>query len=409
MEKRFTGFDESVKSAMEGYEFSYDSGSWNAFEKQLNAQAGNKGKYRNLFLVAASGLVLLTLWWLIPTEQLSDNRQGRLALRANLVNPEQFAGVGAYSSKMRGGVGSNSNSEPLSQTAQIESIPSGQLQNSNKVEASEGVAEKNSGKSGMAKAESMELVLMPTKREACVSEIVGFGINIHYTGAEKFLWNFGDGTFSNQPDPSHKYAKPGTYDVSLSITSTTDGVIRSRVMERLVVIYPKPDAKFDWEFLNKSHEPTRVKFVNKSESANNSQWFIDDAPFANQISPVTEFAEKGNHAIKLTVVNEFGCSDDLYKYLKIENDYKLMASDKCSIGEGFMPKALKLMKRPFKLMIFDDNNVMVYETNDINKPWNCTLTNGNTAPVDSQFNWAVTLIDETGQEKIYGGNITLIP
>ena len=34
-------------------------------------------------------------------------------------------------------------------------------------------------------------------------------------GAVDYLWNFGDGTFSTLPDPSHIYERMGTYDVSL--------------------------------------------------------------------------------------------------------------------------------------------------------------------------------------------------
>jgi len=34
-------------------------------------------------------------------------------------------------------------------------------------------------------------------------------------GAVEYLWNFGDGTFATIPDPSHRYERMGTYDVSL--------------------------------------------------------------------------------------------------------------------------------------------------------------------------------------------------
>lgn len=414
MEKRFTEFDEALKNAMEGYEFPYDQGSWNVLEKRISSDLKKDNKVRYLLLAAAGAVVIVGLWFTLTETPLLDQSQGYLALRANLNNPEKISSAENYSSRPGSAKAETSaddaHSPEDSSMAQLPSNNVGAANNSNvNISASAVTVAETIKPSGKKAGESAELVLVPTKREACVSEVVGFGINIAFEGSEKFLWNFGDGTFSNQPNPSHKYSKPGTYDVSLSITSNTDGVIRSRVMERLVVVYPKPSAKFDWEYLNKTHEPTRVKFVNKSESATKSQWFIDDSPFANQISPVSEFADKGEHAIKLTVINEFGCSDDLYKYLKIDSDYKLMASDKCSIGEGFMPKALKLMKRPFKMMILDTNNQVVYETTDINKPWNCTLANGNTAPVDSKYSWVVTLTDESGQEKVYGGNITLIP
>ncbi|MCB0707116.1 MAG: PKD domain-containing protein [Saprospiraceae bacterium] len=38
-------------------------------------------------------------------------------------------------------------------------------------------------------------------------------------GADSFEWNFGDGSISNETDPSHTYLCPGTYDVVLTATA----------------------------------------------------------------------------------------------------------------------------------------------------------------------------------------------
>jgi gliding motility-associated-like protein len=39
-------------------------------------------------------------------------------------------------------------------------------------------------------------------------------------GASEFAWDFGDGIFSNELDPSHMYTQPGEYFVTLSATNT---------------------------------------------------------------------------------------------------------------------------------------------------------------------------------------------
>ncbi|MCA5006434.1 PKD domain-containing protein [Sphingobacterium bovistauri] len=38
----------------------------------------------------------------------------------------------------------------------------------------------------------------------------------------KYLWDFGDGHFSTQPEPSHQYAKPGQYEVSVYAVNNYD-------------------------------------------------------------------------------------------------------------------------------------------------------------------------------------------
>ena len=39
-------------------------------------------------------------------------------------------------------------------------------------------------------------------------------------GADNYAWDFGDGNQSTERDPSHTYAAPGTYDVSLTVSRT---------------------------------------------------------------------------------------------------------------------------------------------------------------------------------------------
>ena len=53
--------------------------------------------------------------------------------------------------------------------------------------------------------------------------------------ADSWLWQFGDGATSTDENPYHKYESPGTYTVSLHV-STRDGCIDSAVMDTPVVV-----------------------------------------------------------------------------------------------------------------------------------------------------------------------------
>jgi PKD repeat protein len=53
--------------------------------------------------------------------------------------------------------------------------------------------------------------------------------------ADAWLWDFGDGQTSTEENPYHKYAEPGTYEVSLNVT-TSEGCVDSTVMETPVVV-----------------------------------------------------------------------------------------------------------------------------------------------------------------------------
>jgi len=53
--------------------------------------------------------------------------------------------------------------------------------------------------------------------------------------ADAWLWDFGDGQTSTEENPYHQYEDPGTYKVSLNVT-TSDGCVDSAVMETPVVV-----------------------------------------------------------------------------------------------------------------------------------------------------------------------------
>lgn len=50
-----------------------------------------------------------------------------------------------------------------------------------------------------------------------------------------YVWDFGDGTFSNLPNPNHYYATPGVYVVTLLVyTKTPDGKCCKQVFKRKI-------------------------------------------------------------------------------------------------------------------------------------------------------------------------------
>ncbi len=53
--------------------------------------------------------------------------------------------------------------------------------------------------------------------------------------ADNYLWNFGDGQTSTEENPYHKYASPGSYNVSLNV-STSEGCTDSTSLETPVVV-----------------------------------------------------------------------------------------------------------------------------------------------------------------------------
>lgn len=84
--------------------------------------------------------------------------------------------------------------------------------------------------------------------------------------ASKFLWVFGDGATSTEPNPRHTYST-GTYDFKL-YTYSDAGCVDSLVYPELVTVYSSPDARFTWEPAYPTVSQPRVTLINRTTPNN---------------------------------------------------------------------------------------------------------------------------------------------
>lgn len=52
-----------------------------------------------------------------------------------------------------------------------------------------------------------------------------------------YNWNFGDGTYSNEPNPSHVFNYPGKYTITLTIYDTDDSIKNSVIKNFYIYVY----------------------------------------------------------------------------------------------------------------------------------------------------------------------------
>lgn len=128
------------------------------------------------------------------------------------------------------------------------------------------------------------------------------------------------------------------------------------------------------------------------------------------------FYTKGNKTITLTVTNSNGCTDTQSKSIYIENDYNLMAVNAINTNSAdprnreFMPYALTERNVKFKMIIFDQDGRVVYETSSADQPWNgIDMKNGKEIDGTAVYSWKVQLMNpEPGERNVYQGTVTVI-
>lgn len=128
-------------------------------------------------------------------------------------------------------------------------------------------------------------------------------------GAIAWLWEFGDGTTSNQKNPSHTYTQPGFYTVSLTI-KMNGGCTQEFPAFRTFEVQ-KASSAFNF-ILPECTPPYIADFIDSSANATTWLWDFGDgsAPSALQ-NPNHIYSKKGPFTVKLTTTIKEGCSNSI--------------------------------------------------------------------------------------------------
>jgi PKD repeat protein len=426
MGKKLTNFEESIRSSFDSFEPPYDSQSWEDIENRLDEQQPDEKNSSSILsgslLVIAAFLLLFSSYFLISTSGdtslMATNSNSQLvesAIESRKVSANDDSTFNDNTPTQNSNLNDSNNDVIDAENAFNENVSSGNNTPSNPADELHSEDQNDSEEMGeveelVTAKNSSAIAFTSSLTEACA----GVGVEFELLNEEvdgSYLWNFGDGNFSNQPNPKHVFQKPGVYDISLSVRSLEDGVIRSNSVSKMIVINPKPKANFGWEFTNEQEEITKVNFLNKSERAGEAEWHFHDGVISTEINPETNYKNKGEHLVKLIVSNKFGCIDSTFKYVDVKKDYNLNAPRSISLqrGIGFMPEALKTSDVSFSLTIYD-NKQPIFETMSRDNPWEGKNLDGEEVLPGMSYPWVVIIYDDSNNEKeIFSGTVTVHP
>ncbi|MFM7813598.1 MAG: PKD domain-containing protein, partial [Flavobacteriales bacterium] len=282
---------------------------------------------------------------------------------------------------------------PLTPGAATSSNSTSQTEETNVQANPQGATEEN--KSSQPSA----LTFGASVRSACAGVDIDFqAVNGPKSGS--YLWNFGDGHFSDEINPKHKFAKSGTYDVSLSVTSD-NGQINTTMVNDMITIEDAPNADFTWEFINQDPMLPQVKIIDLSERAQTYHWKSG----AQECStPNCTFLLNGPQSITLVVANAHGCKNERTKAISIHSGESLGAPQNLKIGKDvFMPKKLKQQGLRFSLAICNSMHEVIFTSTSKNKSWD-----GKNAP-EGTYTWKAVVEGLSDEPEYYFGTITLAP
>lgn len=194
-------------------------------------------------------------------------------------------------------------------------------------------------------------------------------------------WSFGDGSTSNQQNPSHTYPTVGTYTVNLTVL--TDGGCTNTSLNSPVVInvYPNPIAMFSANSTELDLPYELLKLKNSSYNAVSYLWNFGDGNSSSEINPNYLFNSVGDHKVELIATSKHGCKDtsDILITTKADVIFPNAFTPNSDGPSGgyysfgnlsndiFFPYSSGVVE--YKLQIFNRWGELIFETTDIKKGW----------------------------------------
>ncbi len=239
---------------------------------------------------------------------------------------------------------------------------------------------------------------------------------------EVFVWDFGDGIYSNEENPVHTYYIPGQYLVKLIVNNITGESIHNGI----ITVYQNPAAIFDAYPANVVNNEQIVVFYNYSHYGSTYLWSFGDGEVSSEENPYHKYLNPGSYIVSLTVITEDGCVDSAVMHTPVTVDWKEGNIDFPSVfkwnetgptGGQWRPGVYPEMDyvfRPFyenvieyKLQIFNRWGVLIYESNDLNKGWDGYFGDGNLA-MQGVYVWKVSGRYADGSYFDKAGDVTFL-
>jgi PKD repeat protein len=139
----------------------------------------------------------------------------------------------------------------------------------------------------------------------CPPLVVTFRNNSIY--ADSYSWDFDDGSFSTEVNPTHTFLESKEHHVSLEAT----GLSGSHQTEQIILVHELPQADFD--FSEPGSSVPEHTFFNRSLNAVEYSWDFGDGGSSEEENPTHLYTTPGTYTVTLYAWSAEGCADTLIR------------------------------------------------------------------------------------------------
>ena len=459
-------FEESLKNSMEGFEVPYNSADWDKLSDRMDKEQGGNGSSATLYAGLLAGALLIggaAFYMLSDDAQNTDIAENTTVVSEQPTDPraseenasflaEQQEDESSTSAEPAGNdekpdsENSTDNEEPgnsLNQGSAVTNTGMVSPTSASDVSPEQGsmvgkptadtekrnTAQNDAPKSITPPEEKSRIVAISTHAGTVDGMVAGGAFSMKQSGScegskvsfkldavdagTHYLWNFGDGSFSNLPEPEHVYERPGKYQVTLVRTGGQGGKkIQSQPTEEIIEIHAAPEADFRFGDREEKGKIPYMHFENVSTSAVECIWDFGDGSTSRKFHPNHVYRKAGTYQVKLQVKNGNGCTDEKTTSVVVELNNPLGAPLTFSpngdgVKDDFLPESLKTLNAPFKLTIYDQEGAPVFTSYSSDKAWNGTLQDGSNGEA-GVYVWMVNFLEGEYADMMFQGRTNLI-
>lgn len=223
-----------------------------------------------------------------------------------------------------------------------------------------------------------------------------------------WLWDFGDGNNSTQQSPTHTYTTPGTYTVTLTVTSS-NGCTATYVSPNVITVYPDPWAAFGIQGTPISLMNPTAGFTDLSTGAATWAWDFGDGGNSTQQNPVHTYSDTGLYIVTLVITNSYGCIDSAISEVQVTEDFTFYVPNTFTpngdgINEDFNGKGTGI--KDYHLMVFDRWGMLIFQSNSLTLNWDGRFKS---RPVQEDvYVYKIELHDVFDREHQYIGHVSVV-
>jgi gliding motility-associated-like protein len=253
--------------------------------------------------------------------------------------------------------------------------------------------------------------ISPSIKGGCEPQCLSFVAQTNATGTNVvYVWDLGNGNATGGANVSTCYNTAKEYKPSLQITDG-NGCVNSNTTS--ILIYPKPNADFNFSPLKPTLYDNTVEFKDGTTKANITQWswYFNSTAVIGSTSqnPSHKFEEIGNYLVSLIVTSDFGCTDTISKQIIVDDEYAIYIPNAFTpngdgINDTFQPKGSGFTK--YNLNIFDRWGTRIFQSNEVTNAWDGFLKG--TLCEDGVYTYKITLLTISGKAKDLTGTVTLL-